>query len=140
MAKLNVGTTMGNKQMTSIMMRGSLAQSASKDQMSASASMLPPIQTRSNANVSAEDIQERNAYNSSPKMYGRTLGAGVKKPPISQSMVPMSSKASHRRKEIITPSMMRGIRKKEVTNSKYVNPQAVQLSPGLVMGSQVSQR
>ena len=42
--------------------------------------------------------------------------------------------------DLSTPVMMRGIRKKEMVGSKHVNPQAVQLSPGIMMGSQVNQR
>lgn len=38
------------------------------------------------------------------------------------------------------PGSLKATRKKELINSRFVNPQAVQLSPGLVMGSQVSHR
>jgi len=41
---------------------------------------------------------------------------------------PTSLKANRRKDSLIAPS------------SRFLNPQAVQLSPGLVMGSQVSQR
>ena len=46
-----------------------------------------------------------------------------------------------------SPNSLQVLRKKDLTasqavgpTSRFVNPQAVQLSPGLVMGSQVSQR
>ena len=38
------------------------------------------------------------------------------------------------------PTTLKIARKKEQISSRFVNPQAVQLSPGLVMGSQVSSR
>lgn len=38
------------------------------------------------------------------------------------------------------PTTLKITRKKETISSRFVNPQAVQLSPGLVMGSQVSSR
>ena len=82
--------------MSSIMVRGSLANSASKDRMSASATMLPPISMKKMINESREEIQEHNEYEASPRMFAK--GANTKKPPVSQSMVPLTSKGSQRKK------------------------------------------
>ena len=70
---------MANQKMTSIMMRGSLGNSASKDRMSASASMLPPINHRSVLNRS-KDVFEEAEYEDSPRQTGKSK---AKKPPIS---------------------------------------------------------
>ena len=131
------------------MMRGSLAATASKDRLSASASMLPPIASRSVHNNSKEGHSVEGDYRNSPRQNFRTQGG--RKPPASYSVMPNSSKGTSRKKganqllissnlnqgykikntnnrqtlgpvDLSTPVMMRGIRKKEMVGSKHVNP------------------
>ena len=136
--------------MNSIMMRGSIANSASKDRMSASATMLLPIHHKSVMNQSRESMQHDTNFEESPRNLNKNK---AKKPPMSQSLMPTGSKGTARRKgknqlllssslatggqkprakqnptpmEALTPVMkIGGVRRKEMVNGRYVNPQAI---------------
>ena len=89
---------MNNTKMTSIMMRGSLAHSASKEHMSASATMLPPIPSRNNIvqnDSSAEKLQIDRDYDASPV---RLVRDKMQPNPVSKSLIPHSSKGASRKK------------------------------------------